>query len=138
MKSSYCIVLIEDSREDIYLVREALAAAEIPCELHVIEDGGKASFTLSQIGEELRQPDLFLVDLNLPKADGFQIISFIKQHPSCRETPVIVMSSSDSQRERDRALAVGVAHYFCKPLDLDEFMKLGGIVQSILEASPTI
>jgi len=126
------IVLIEDSKDDAFLVREALAGAAIQHDLTVMEDGADIVSLLDQVGT--RPPDLFLIDLNLPRVDGFQVLAAIREHPRCQATPVIVMSSSDSESDHKRAAALSVSGYFCKPLDLDEFMKLGGMVQSALDA----
>jgi DNA-binding response OmpR family regulator len=133
MRSAYSIILIEDSRDDVFLVREALSMAGLDCKIRVVEDGGEAPRVLKMLGTELPPPDLFLVDLNLPKANGFQLIRLIRENPQCVTTPIIVMSSSGSQRDRAEARLVGATEYFSKPLELDEFMKLGELVRALLD-----
>ena len=79
-------------------------------------------------------PDLILLDLNLPKVDGPQVLSEFRKHPECANTPVIVVTSSDARTDRDRMAALGVTRYFRKPSDLDAFLKLGSVVKEIVEA----
>lgn len=129
MTKTYSVILIEDSRDDVFLVREALASAGIKCQITVIEDGGNATSVLDGLDVQ----DLFLVDLNLPKAGGFEIIQMLKTHKQAQGVPIIVMSSSDAKRDRAKAEGLKVSGYFCKPLELDEFMKLGAVVRTVLE-----
>ena len=132
------VLLAEDNRGDVLLVREALAEHGISAELFVMRDGGEALDYISGIGEPNRPPcpDLVLLDLNLPKVDGLDILAEFRKHPQCAHTPVIVISSSDAPLGRERAGALGVARYFRKPSDLDEYLKLGSVVREVIEAVP--
>jgi CheY-like chemotaxis protein len=132
------VLLAEDNRGDVLLVREALAEHGIPVDLFVMRDGGEALDYISGIGELDRTPcpDLVLLDLNLPKVDGLDILAEFRKHPQCMHTPVIVISSSDAPKDRERAGALGVTRYFRKPSDLDEFLKLGGVVREVIDAVP--
>jgi CheY-like chemotaxis protein len=132
------VLLAEDNRGDVLLVREALAEHGIPADLFVMRDGGEALDYISRIGELDRTPcpDLVLLDLNLPKVDGLDILAEFRKHPQCTHTPVIVISSSDAPRDRERAGALGVTRYFRKPSDLDEFLKLGSVVREVIDAVP--
>lgn len=133
---TYSIVVIEDSQDDIFLIREALTGAGFEFSLHVIEESEQVTAALS--GAMKPQPDFWLVDLNLPKADGFAIIQMVRANANHATTPVLAISSSDSQRDREQAHKAGATAYFCKPLDLDEFMKLGGLVSSLLDAKSPV
>jgi chemotaxis family two-component system response regulator Rcp1 len=134
MSQKYSIVLVEDSRADIFLVRQALAQSGLDHELHVLEDGGRALSFLRRIGQDIPHPDVVLMDLNLPKVDGSELIRLLKEHPGCKSVPVIVVTSSDSPKDRARTAGLGIREYFRKPSDLAEFMRLGAVVRSVLES----
>jgi chemotaxis family two-component system response regulator Rcp1 len=129
----YSIVLAEDSRADIFLVRQALAQSGLDHELFVLEDASGVTSLLSRIGESVRRPDVVLMDLNLPKVDGTELIKLFRQHPDCKSVPVIVVTSSDSPKDRARTAELGISEYFRKPSDLAEFMRLGLLVRAVLE-----
>ena len=77
-------------------------------------------------------PDLVLLDLNLPKGDGMDFLKALRESQKCKKTIVIVVTSSDSPRDRARAAEMGAARYFRKPCDLDDFLRLGGVVMEVL------
>ncbi len=131
------ILLAEDNPGDILLVQEALQEHHIEHELHVVEDGAKALAYLAQVGKtgEAPCPDILLLDLNLPKIDGTQVLAEFRKHPECVRMPVIVITSSGAQRDRARVSEFGVARYFKKPSDFDEFLRLGAIVREVVEGS---
>jgi CheY-like chemotaxis protein len=128
------IFLAEDSRGDVLLVREALEKYHVPHELQIARDGGEALDYVSHMGETSGPPcpDVILLDLNLPKADGFTMLTEFRKHPQCSQTPVIVISSSDAPKDRERGRALGIARYFRKPSDLDEFLELGAVVRQVV------
>jgi CheY-like chemotaxis protein len=129
------ILLAEDNRGDVLLVRQALREYSIEHELHVVSDGAQAIEFIQCIGRSktIPCPDLMLLDLNLPKAEGQQVLAEFRKRPECANTPVIVVSSSDAPRDRARMYELGVSHYFRKPSELDEFMKLGAVVRDIVD-----
>jgi CheY-like chemotaxis protein len=128
------ILLAEDNRGDVLLVREALEHHQIQHELHVVRDGAQAITFVSRMGksEEAPCPDIILLDLNLPKADGAQILSEFRKHPECVTTPVIAVTSSGADKDRQRMAALGIKHYFQKPADFDEFMRLGALIRELV------
>jgi len=129
------ILLAEDNPGDVFLVRRALEKHGLKAGLVVMEDGQAAMKYLESIDSDPTTvcPDLFLLDMNLPRANGGQILERIRQSPRCEETPIIVVTSSDSPADRDLAKKLGAAHYFEKPSDLTGYMELGGIVRQLLE-----
>jgi CheY-like chemotaxis protein len=131
------ILLAEDSLGDILLVRRALEEHNIAYELHVVRDGEEALAFVARMGEPdgVPCPDLVLLDLNLPKIDGHEILSEFRKHPRCAHTPVVVISSSDASRDRARMAGLGIASYFRKPSDLQAFLQLGAVVRKVIEAS---
>lgn len=129
------ILLAEDNPGDVLLVRQALEEHRIPHELFVVEDGAKALAFVARMGQpgEAPCPDVILLDVNLPKVDGPQVLRAFRKHPECGQTPVIVVSSSDAPKDRERMAQLGIARYFRKPLDFDAFLKLGALVREVVE-----
>lgn len=132
------ILLAEDNRGDVLLVQQALAEHHVRYELHVVQDGEEALRYIAQMGKPggAPCPDVLLLDLNLPKVEGQQVLTEFRKHPRCAQTPVIVVSSSDAPRDRARIGELGVSRYFRKPSDLDDFMKLGGVVREVVSEQP--
>ena len=128
------IFLAEDSQADVFLVRQALRKYDIGHELYVARDGEQALDFVTRMGKPggMPCPDLILLDLNLPKADGPQVLSEFRQHPECAGTPVIVVTSSDAPKDRARVDRLGVNRYFLKPVDLDSFLQLGAVVREVV------
>ena len=128
------ILLAEDNSGDILLIRRALAEYGIEHELHVVHDGEQAIKFLARAGRpgEAPRPDLVLLDLNLPRVDGAEVLMELRHNPRCAATPVIVVTSSNAARDRARLTELGISHYFQKPSDLDEFMQLGAVVRDVL------
>jgi DNA-binding response OmpR family regulator len=132
-KREFDIVLIEDNQPDVFLVRTALEEAGIAFRLEVCSDGDRALDRVVAIRERAVQPpDLLLLDLNLPKRSGSQILQQLRSTSEGRQVPVIVLSSSDSPRDRAQAADFGVRCFFRKPPDLEEFMRLGTLIRKIL------
>ena len=129
------ILLAEDNRGDILLVSKALACHHIEHTLHVVRDGAEAIKFVWRMGKpgEPPCPDIMILDLNLPKADGVEVLSEFRKHPGCAPTPVIVVTSSDAPHDRARVAGMGVSRYFRKPSDLDSFMTLGSIILEVIE-----
>jgi CheY-like chemotaxis protein len=133
------ILLAEDNLGDVFLVRRALKEHHVPHELHLVRDGAEALEFVNSMGRSRQSPcpDLVLLDVNLPKVDGPNVLSAFRKHPECAQTPVIVVTSSDAPRDRARLANLGISRYFRKPSDYREFLALGAIVREVLEASMT-
>ena len=129
------ILVAEDNRADVLLFREALQHHHIEHHLHVVSDGQSALQFVAQMGTSpaIRCPDLMLLDLNLPKVDGPTILQEFRKHPECAHTPVIVVTSSDSEKDRAKVAEFRVTRYFRKPSDFDAFMELGRIVKELFD-----
>jgi CheY-like chemotaxis protein len=128
------ILLVEDNHPDVFLVRRALTQAGIEYDLLVAEDGERAKTLIQTLGRDLPCPDIALIDLNMPKAQGHELIGIFRQQ--CGAAPVIVCTSSDSPDDRRAAVELQVDAYFRKPITLDEFMELGVLVRDILQRQP--
>ncbi|MGA7415596.1 MAG: response regulator [Bryobacteraceae bacterium] len=129
------ILLAEDNSGDVFLVRRALQKHLIEYDLTVIEDGEAAMLyleTTGSSGDPDECPDLILLDLNLPRCSGSQILERLKSNPAYRNSPVIILTSSDSPHDRAKAMDLGAVCYFCKPTDLAGFMSLGQVVRDVM------
>lgn len=124
------ILLIEDNEGDIVLTVEALKTTKIVNNLKVIEDGEKALAYLREEGEYKGRPvpDLILLDLNLPKIDGREILHIIKNDDKIKFIPVVILTTSNSEEDVLKSYLEHANCYITKPLDMEQFIK---IVQSI-------
>ena len=108
------VLLVEDNTGDTMLIRQALTGCSVPVHLHVARDGEQALFMTN---DPPIQPDLIILDLNIPKITGKALL----ERWRIGGTPVVVFSSSASPVERARSVALGAREFVSKPLDLDEF-----------------
>jgi CheY-like chemotaxis protein len=133
------IVLAEDNPADVTLVRIALEDAGVNCALTVIEDGEKAMSLLGKLEADSQTPaiDLMLLDLNLPRIGGEDILRQLRSTVRNAQTPVIVMTGSDAPEDHEMTQQYTAVHYFRKPTLLSDFMQLGGIVRSVLDDNQT-
>lgn len=128
------ILLVEDNAADVYLFRKALQGAELQCELTVIADGGKALAHVRGEDEHAGKPvpHLAVIDLNLPKNDGIQVLEAIRAVERFAEMPVVVISSSLSRTARLDEERLRVARRIAKPPNLDEYLRIGEAIREIL------
>jgi CheY-like chemotaxis protein len=127
-------LVAEDSRADLFLIRQAIIAAQIDAAVAVVHDGHQAVefINMLEAGRGLVSPDLVLLDLNLPKKDGIEVLRHMRNCSSCKNLRVVVVTSSDSARDREAADALGFNGYFRKPSVYAEFMKLGHMIKEVL------
>jgi CheY-like chemotaxis protein len=117
------ILLIEDNPGDVRLAVEALKDSEVRNRLSVVRDGVEAMAFLGQQGAyaDAPRPDLILLDLNLPKKDGREVLAEIKEDPRWRAIPVVIMTTSDARPDILRSYELHANCYVTKPVDLDSF-----------------
>src|SRR5436190_22726560 len=125
IRSQLRILLAEDNPGDVFLVKEALSSNNLTYSLRTAEDGERALALLQEEEAGKFTLDLVLLDLNLPKVSGDRVLAHIRGSEQLKWLPVIVVTSSDSPRDRAKAAALGVDYYFRKPSDFDEFLTLG-------------
>jgi chemotaxis family two-component system response regulator Rcp1 len=118
------ILLVEDSPGDVRLTQEVLRDAKIANELHVVGDGEAAMDFLRRRGEyqDKPRPDLVLLDLNLPRKDGREVLAEIKADPELRPIPVIVLTTSAADRDVLQSYEAAANSYITKPIDLNDFI----------------
>lgn len=126
------ILLVEDNPADVRLTVEALRDAKIRNRLHVARDGIEALSFLQSEGQfaDAPLPDLILLDLNLPKKDGREVLDEIKRHPVWRRIPVVILTTSRAEEDILRSYELHANCYISKPVELDGFLR---IVRSIEE-----
>jgi two-component system, chemotaxis family, response regulator Rcp1 len=131
----YRIWIAEDNPADVYLIEEALQRHKFEYRLETADNGEDMLNMIAMLDQDPSQacPDLFLIDLNLPRRSGDEILAGIRQSSRCAHVPVIVITSSDSPQDRARTRELGASYYFRKPADLERFMAIGGIVRNFLE-----
>ncbi len=127
------ILLIEDNLADVMLIKEALSEHEIPADLEVLTDGEAAYNYWSHFADSsaTAYPDLVLLDLNLPKRNGLEILQRMRELPSCEAMQVVVISSSINPKDIQQATVLGVDQYFRKPSHFEEFLELGRIIKEL-------
>jgi len=119
------ILLVEDSPGDVRLTKEALKEGKVTNNLHVVMDGERALQFLRRQFEyaDAPRPDLVLLDLNLPKLDGREVLQEIKQDSNLHKIPVVVLTTSKAEEDICRSYALNCNCYIQKPLDLDQFLE---------------
>jgi CheY-like chemotaxis protein len=137
MNAQHSIFLAEDNAADVVLIREALLQTSLNFRLQRVKDGEAAWQALAEIEKKQLPLSVILLDLNLPKVSGHELLARIRESHHLGTIPVIVLTSSDFPGDRARTAALKISHYFRKPSDLSEFLKLGNIVQRICEAGNT-
>ncbi|HLK19635.1 MAG TPA: response regulator [Bryobacteraceae bacterium] len=119
------VLIVEDHAPDVYLVKEALRASGISFELTQINDGNAARIYLIDATAG-GVPDLIFLDINLPKADGLEILRMIRSWPHLAHVPVAILTSSSSPEDKDKAYRLGANLYITKPVGLSEFLSAVG------------
>jgi chemotaxis family two-component system response regulator Rcp1 len=120
------ILLVEDNPGDVRLVQEALKENKVRNRLNVTNDGVEALDFLRRKDEfaDAPRPDLILLDLNLPKKDGRELLMDIKEDPDLKRIPVVVLTTSDDERDILASYNLHANAYVTKPLDLDRFIDI--------------
>ena len=129
------ILVIEDSKTDIFLIREALSSSQVTANVHVVRDGYAATnfFDAADADPNAPCPDIILLDLNLPMKSGAEVLQHLRESDRCKMAQVLVISSSDSARDRASVEGLSATGYFKKPTEYSEFMKLGPVVKALLD-----
>ena len=124
------ILLVEDSLADIELTLEALEEAKLLNEVQTVRDGAAALDCLHRRAgyEDARRPDLIILDLNLPKRSGHEVLADLKADPDLRRIPVAVLTTSAAERDVVQSYDLGANCYLTKPVDVGQFL---AVVQSI-------
>jgi len=120
------ILLVEDNPADVRLTREALREGKVRNNLHVMQDGQEALDFLFQNGKyaQAPRPDIILLDLNLPKKDGREVLAEIKSSPQLRAIPVTILTISKAEEDILKTYEHHANCYIIKPIDMDQFLRV--------------
>jgi chemotaxis family two-component system response regulator Rcp1 len=126
----FVILIAEDNATDVMIMREALASAKVRVDLHVVSDGVAALEFLRRMGGYALapRPDLILLDLNMPRKNGHEVLAEVKADESLRQIPVVMFTTSQADEDVARAYAHHVNCYIRKPMDFERFSE---VVRSI-------
>lgn len=130
------LVVVEDNLPDVLLIGECLAGISVPFEIVHFEDGEQAieGLRAAAVNEGVR-PDMIVLDLNMPKVNGLQVLRAIKEEGVLSGVPVVVLTSSAAPEEREEAEQIGANRFLQKPFDFYEFLdQVGGIVRELIPA----
>jgi CheY-like chemotaxis protein len=132
VKNPVEILLVEDSPGDIALTEEALKESGLQNTLTIVTDGEQAIEYLNKRGKykDAGSPDLILLDLNMPKKSGHEVLEVIKDNPKLEEIPVVVLTVSEAEEDIARALGLKMNYYLNKPVNVQ---KLAPILTTIIE-----
>lgn len=119
------ILLVEDNPGDARLTQEVFLEGKVQNRINIVDDGVKALAYLQGLGEykNVPRPDIVMLDLNLPKKDGREVLAEIKGDPKLRRIPVIILTTSQAEEEILKAYNLNVNCYITKPVDLDKFIR---------------
>jgi chemotaxis family two-component system response regulator Rcp1 len=128
------ILIVEDNPADVFFVRQAIEAANIQADLHAVKDGEQAIkfFDEADRHDAAPCPSLVILDINLPKKQGGEVLRHMRQSRRCAHALVIAVSTSGAQRDREEMTKLGANRYFRKPSEYAEFMKLGDLIKELL------
>ncbi|GIH27890.1 two-component system response regulator [Acrocarpospora phusangensis] len=120
------VLLVEDDPGDVLLTQEAFEHNKVRNKLHVVNDGEQALAFLRREGDytDVPRPDLVLLDLNLPRKDGREVLEEIKDDPELRSIPVVVLTTSEAEEDILRSYRLHANAYVSKPVDFDQFIRV--------------
>ena len=128
------VLVVEDNQADVFLVEQAIKLRNLPVRLLMLDNGDDALryFMQADADPTARCPDAVLLDLNLPRRSGREVLKQVKGTVRCRNVPVIILTSSNSPEDRRETLALGAIRYFRKPTSFQEFLKIGEVLEEVL------
>jgi DNA-binding response OmpR family regulator len=125
--------VVEDNPADVFLIRDAIKVSGITAPVHVVNTGEDALryFDSADADDSAPRPALVILDINLPRIPGKEVLRHLRQSRRCRDAFVIVASTSDSLLDRQIVITAGANVYFHKPSRYDEFMELGVLIRDM-------
>ncbi len=126
------VLLVEDNEGDVRLIKEAFHESKVDKSFSVAKDGEDALNFLYRRGQYVNsvRPDIILLDINLPRKNGFEVLEQIKNDPSLKKIPVIMLSSSSSEDHIHKSYDLSANCYVTKPVDFDEYIQVVKIIEA--------
>jgi CheY-like chemotaxis protein len=118
------ILLVEDNIDHAHLVIRKLKSFQVANIIIHLEDGEAALQYLTKASEENNMPHIILLDLRLPKVDGLEVLDFVKNHPSLRDIPIVILTTSDAETDVAKAYHLRANSYLVKPVNFENFTEL--------------
>jgi CheY-like chemotaxis protein len=133
------VLIVEDNAGDILLIRESLKRHGLRVQLRVATTGEYAIRLIDEIDNnpDTPSPRLVILDLNLPRKTGIEVLRRLRQSSRGADIPVVILTTSDVATDREAALQSGANKYLQKPSNLQDFMAIGGVIKSMLTARPS-
>ena len=133
------VLMVEDDPDDVYFTQEALRASRLRLNLRVANDGVEAMRYLRNEGAEVRhrRPDLVLLDLNLPRMDGREVLTAIKQDPTLTDIPVVILTTSQAEEDVAASYRQHANCYVSKPVDIEQFRSVVASIENFWFTIPT-
>lgn len=130
--NSIHILMVEDDPGDVFLIREALKSSALRFDLHHADNGEKALDFLHRRGpyESAERPHLILLDLNLPRVNGIEVLRDVKSSPELSEIPVIVLTTSKSEADASLCRQLGASDFISKAPSFEEFLAVGKVIET--------
>jgi two-component system, chemotaxis family, response regulator Rcp1 len=127
------VLLVEDNPADVFLVQEAMIHEGVAADVDIAEDGEKAIHLVEALDRDssLSGYSCFLIDMNLPRRSGAEVLRAIRGSVRCAASPVVMITSSEASADRDQAMQSGATRVFIKPFRLSEFRNLATLVRSL-------
>jgi two-component system, chemotaxis family, response regulator Rcp1 len=124
------ILIVEDNPADVFLIRETIEASGVKVPVHIVKDGEEATlfFDHADRDDSAPCPSLVILDINLPKKHGIQVLQHLRRSHRCRTASVIVVSTSNAAKDREDVILNGADAFFCKPSKYDDFLKLADLI----------
>ena len=133
MKECPVILVAEDDEDYVLLIRQVFAKAHIPNPIHVVWNGEEAISYLKGEGkysnrDEYPLPDIFLLDLKMPRVNGFEVLKWVREQPTLSALRILVLTSSDEIRDVNQAYQMGANSFLVKPMDFEDFTNLSRLI----------
>ena len=135
MDSDHCILLVEDSADDVKLLKRAMRKAAVSCPVHIVADGDKAIEYLDGAGAYADRhafplPTLVLLDLKLPRRSGFEVLEYLRAHAMLKKTIVVVLTGSSESRDIANAYTRGANSYLVKPENYSQMLSTMNVLKT--------
>jgi two-component system, chemotaxis family, response regulator Rcp1 len=125
------VLMVEDDPDDVYLTKEALRSSQLQVNLHVVSDGVEAmQYLRTADGGGHRRPNLVLLDLNLPRKDGRDVLMEIKEDPALTDIPIVILTTSHAEEDIAASYRQHASCYISKPVDIDQFRSVVASIEN--------